>query len=527
MSDQSTPIYKNSEYDTNSNRAMNKSRIAAFVNLGLHFVVTTALVVLMFLKDPKIWHRSFTVSQAPSKHGGGNYIQHIDLGDKTASSYLSSSCIEKNALNSSIWLTPNHDNIYDLEYRICKFSHVSNTWSTEADPRGLHVLSSGTPVFMLVSVQIVIFANLIWSSGFFKWSFSYNRPWIMNPLDMIIAWVVMIGWFCMSFFIQKSHLIVYNNIMLVGMLVLTTTVSQMVWSWRKYHADSYVVPQVMVDDTLSNDYPSSASSDYENTSNSEGFVAHIDPKLQYFSGKNKTLFATERNETVVRFKMAHMIQPTNVPMLSITQEGDKYNGTFHTLDDVWDTLWVNHILAVPRISMFMGLIPVVAVAGMYTMGSVWTFAEIFYTGLILFLLLAVMVPAYAMMRITVMASVSGKNNDSTKDVTHTLFITVVHCMLTSFVFLAFAAMYMLFNVLDVMAAQPESDTMPCYIAFAGCIMYPFVIWGCILVSLFFSRTDSSLEQLDEKFTTITWVIEAMTTVFSLAVAGTLAMLMFF
>lgn len=447
--------------------------------------MTAVMVVLMFINTPKTWHRSFFVlNRDPQDMGStaaGVYEAPILFGDDddAAGAWTAASCggiQEEAAGDVELWRGDDDENEHHIISKrmrdICRFQRVGKAWVHAGDPRSLHALSSGTPAFLLVSAQVVVFASLLATSSMVKTFFStqifgMGRKRVWMPVDQVIAAVLLLGWVAFSLLMQSTFVIVYNNILFIGLLAVFTIVGIIVWSWRKAVPSAYMA--------VSPVEPPATNPNYDPSADAFGNVPTEQARL-----KRKVVF--------------RMPAFTNIPMVPYDYQGDndgaEKNPTLHMVDQTFDVLWRNHVLVFPRFILAASILPVLLAAAMFKAGSIWLYSDVFYLTLSSFLTTGICVPLYAMTRISVMVAVDGSEEWRRGRSSLSWYVVVVHLLFAHFLFLGHTAFYfyLSFYAGDIADTQPDNSMMAPLIVAAAVVVYNLSVWGWCLVLIASPRT---------------------------------------
>lgn len=487
-------------------------------SLFAHFVITVVMLSLMFVNAPKTWHRSFIVlDENPTtaelmSNSVGTYPMSIFFESAYMSDYETCGDIVAEVVKkSNVWHkgddTNKHHPISSRMRDICRFKKVSPEWANAADPRSLHLLSSGTPQYLFVTVQIIVFASLLSTSSVLKNIFSWpgespgtdrfggwSAKRVYRPIDQLVAAVLLILWVTLSFILQSRFVIVYNNLFLVVVQVTLQISGYFIWSWKKTNDvrayDGIVVspePQMELIPLA----PSTVTS------------SRVD------RAENNSFHRKMNNQTVV-LRVPNM----KVPMVPYdeqpTSENEMADGNvvYHMIDETFDLLYNKNIIVFPRLILASSVLPVLVAAAMYKSGSIWLYSDIFYMSLFVFLTTVITVPLYAIVRITV-ADASKANGDNSQ-APITWFVTSMQMLFLHVASLGYLAYYCLrmFVMSDIDITQAENSVVYPMFAVGACALYNLVIWlGCWLLIM-----SPAMRQSKNAFAVFSNMVELLTAI---------------
>lgn len=486
----------------------------------LHFVITAGMLIFMFINTPRSWHRSFFVlTRDPQDVGSteaGFYrtAMVLDEDGSTSGNWTADSCggmLAEADTDIELWQGEDGSNVHHIISKrardICRFQRVGKAWVHAADPRSLHSLSSATPAFLLVSVQVIVFASLLATSSMLKSFFSaqiygMGRKRVWMPVDQIVAIVILLGWVGFSLLMQSTFVIVYNNILLVGMLAIFTILGIIVWSWRKVAPSSYMAVNEI--ETPVDEKP------VQEQSSAEADIV-MDPEQSRLKRK------------AVVFRMPAF---TNAPMVPYSNQGNndeaEKNPTMHMIDQTFDVLWRNHVLVFPRFIMAASVLPVLLAAAMYKSGSIWLYSDVYYLTLYTFLTTTMCVPLYAMVRICVMVAVDSSAEWKRGRSSLAWFIVVVHLLFAHLLMLLYTtySFYNHFFAGDLGETQPENNVMDPLLVAASVVVFNLLVWVWCLILVVSPRSSG---QSLTVFNWFAWFVEIFVAVCLTAPAGFLLM----
>jgi hypothetical protein len=119
------------------------------------------------------------------------------------------------------------------ERDMCLYRRVSVTADEPADPRGMHVFSSGTPYFLLATLQAVMASHLLWSAAPFATLFGKDSAVFTTVADVALALLLLLVWLVLSFASQKHLHVVYNNVLVSVAVLGFAAFLEVSWSWRE------------------------------------------------------------------------------------------------------------------------------------------------------------------------------------------------------------------------------------------------------------------------------------------------------
>lgn len=468
------------------------TRSLSWVLVFTHFVVLFTMIGLLFTHNSKTWHRSFFIDNhdpmdADSVRAGFFPATITDkIGNTTKMEWLADTCgpiqTETTKL-TKLWVGDKENAMHVIGQRqrdMCRFQRVGRVWMHSSDPRALHMLSSASPAFLAVSVQVVVAASMLATSSFVKTTFSQgiNAKWtrskVFMPVDQIAAIMLLVTWFVLAFVLQTRFVIVYNNLVVLGIITMMTITDIVIWSWRKTSRET---------DTT-DVYRTSASglgsgTDDENGNNFNSRVSIRMPLMRV----PMVPYDDERVET---------FQTSDASVL-------------HTVHRTFDVLWRAHVFVMPRLIMASSLLPVLMASAMYYCGSIWLYNDIFYMSLVVFITTAVAVPLYAVARICVM-SVHESNHKSPL----TWYVVLLHLILTHIGFIVYMAIQLFGMVFsnETSDSQPGNSLKMAQTTAIMCIVYNSVVLVAILGLVMSPRNGDP----GTAFASVAWIVEVMVTV---------------
>jgi len=458
----------------------------------------------MFM-HPKVWHRSFHVTHLlppGANEAVGYYLSKVMFDDgENITDHVSAVSAEtcgdlmlEDGDKIQDWQGDEHI-IHALipkrQQSICRFQRVGKEYIHAADPRSLHVFSSATPAYLLVSVQIFVFASYMATNSFYHRFSSYvNREYDdrskkveeYQPWDTVAAIFLLFVWCVASFLLQKSFAIVYNNILLVFLLAVYSVAVVIMWAWRK-NAINYDLLQ-----------------DEDNFTSSDKIV------------KEAKGFAVQN----IAFRMPPFMRAPMVPFDDQrSNEYEKNNQTWHLFSDSWTNLFENDVLVIPRFMTAGSAFPLIFVAALYKAGSVWLYSDVFFISTFVFLSVTVCIPLYSMTRMIFLVQTGVDKAFSSSQVRLGNYLCTM-CLMFTHLGVFGTSLYEIIQVVflsDLAAAQSDIRLEYVYIAIIAYSVYNvFVLVTCVMITWTAQYEEGKTKGDGPHLAYVTWLVEVLTTV---------------
>lgn len=257
------------------------------------------------------------------------------------------------------------------KFKACHFNKYSEIMDIPSDPRDLSMFASGTPYFMLSTVQVLFLAYSLWAFAPVKFvtiRCGMKPKW---PIDLVVALVVLGGWCAVTFLMQKTEKIVYNNVLLAVVMAFYSGLMMTFWSWRNVgHGSMQRDDKNISIDTIASALPVNRA-----------------------------------------FINVDIMRPTSMPIVPALDQGEEL-GTWHMVHNAVDKLDEYDLLPLPGMLLYASAMPIWSVSCFYLEGNGWRHAEMFIIALFTFINLVLSAPLYCLVRV---AKAHAKNESAFPD----------------------------------------------------------------------------------------------------------------
>ena len=470
------------------------SSYAMIAFAGAHFVVLVVYIILLASKGA-VWHWSYTetvpsvneqYSYFAGSHGDGSTV--VEYGrafkkrtyDRVIAREHSAAVCNPTSLTapletSEAWNTM----LYSREHDMCLFKQVTHVMDRPSDPRDLSVFASGSPFFLLATMQVLVFSHLHWSAS------PLTQFGISGWVDLVIACALPLVWLVISFALQMELTVVYNNMLLVVLTTSLVVALEVVWTMQSAAARG--VPNdtteadeeaEVVDIKKTETVPDNALVPYVPQQKPQQNVPGSVPVFVVFPvpQDQPPSQSTRRNgmQTIAdRINVSTLLSrpTTRVPLMPMDEQGDVYKA-WNTVNHVTDKLAKHNLLAVPRLMLLPIVLAMVATAALFAAGSFWRYAEVAMFVLIMVMVTAMNVPLFVVARVAALNTSAEKVGN--RVICGWIFVCIIGILVALFPVLVCVHMLVLLPVVAELSAVRLVAAVAMYSVLAA-------VTGCICI----------------------------------------------